>query len=219
MPRVLLTQGIENRPLLGALLQERGWELRCQSFIATETINFEREVERFTWVFFSSRNGVRHFFSQSPLLSERVKFAAIGQSTAAELSQFGTVAFAGNDTNTSDVGRAFAELLSPIDEVLFPIGMDSLRTVQRQLPPSQVNDLICYETRLLPAALPVFDTYVFSSPSNVKSFLSKNSIPQGAKVISFGASTTKALQHLELEKVVDLKDYSDESIAMAIISA
>ena len=218
MPSALLTQGIENRPFLGALLHENGWEILCQSFIETKTISFERELERYTWVFFSSRNGVRHFFSQSPLLSERVKLAAIGQSTAAELSQFGTVVFAGNSANTSEVGHDFAKLLSSIDEVLFPIGTDSLRSVQRQLSPSPVHDLICYETQQLSETVPLFDAYVFSSPSNVKSFLSKNSIAPGSKVISFGASTTKALEHLELEKVVELKDYSDESIAMAIIS-
>ncbi|MEN9670163.1 MAG: hypothetical protein RL018_440, partial [Pseudomonadota bacterium] len=100
----------------------------------------------------------------------------------------------------------------------FPIGADSLRTIQRQLNNDQVSDLVCYETRLIPSQASKFDAYVFSSPSNVKSFLAKNTIAPGSKIISFGPSTSKALSQSGINDVIQLKEYSDEAIAMAILS-
>lgn len=219
MPHALLTQAPENRHSLATLLQEKGWELTCRSFISTEPIDFDKELERFTWVFFSSKNSAKHFFERSPILSEHVKIGAIGSGTAEQLRLYTHVHFVGNTTDTEKVGLEFSKLLSPIDEVLFPIGFNSLRTIQRQIDSSQVQDLICYETRLIPAEIPSFDAYVFSSPSNAKSFLSKNNIASSSKVFSFGASTTKSLRQLGVQDPIELKDYSDETIAMAIISA
>ena len=76
---------------------------------------------------------------------------------------------------------------------LFPISNISLKTISSIFAEEEKEELVVYKTNVEAEEIPNCDTYIFTSPSNVRGFLINNSIPNNAKVISWGESTTREL--------------------------
>ncbi len=181
--------------MLGKYAASHGVELISRSLITIECVPIP-ELPVFNWVFFSSRNAVKSYFSSHTFDPDK-KYAAIGKGTRKELVKFASCNFFGRSNDTAEVGRDFAQLVRA-DIVLFPISDQSMKSIQKHLNPEQVINVVAYRTILDPAKIDRCGTYVFTSPSNVRAFLEANSAEDFANInkvhfISLGRSTQKAL--------------------------
>jgi len=195
-------------------LASHGYKLIAEPMICTEGIDFEPKEFRSGWIFFSSKQGVHHFFERDPDIG-KCELAAIGEGTARLLRKYGEVSFVGSVPDTAEVARAFRAVVGR-KKCWFPISELSVRTVQQALPASQVNDIICYRTVENPRPVGHPDILVFSSPSNVDAFLKVNAILPIQKVIAFGKTTAAALTRHGFDQVVVSRGTSDAALLDAI---
>lgn len=167
-------------------------EWHCQSLIRIKPVAFELPERSFEWVFFSSKEAVYSFFrQQTPSL--HFHYGAIGNATAQVLAQFAKPSFVGETKDTQTVAQAFSKTIGT-SAVLFPISDISVRTIQQQLAPEQVIDLVVYSTQFKPVQIPTCALYIFTSPSNVASFFQLNTLPLGAQIAVFGSKTGDQIQ-------------------------
>jgi uroporphyrinogen-III synthase len=145
-------------------------------------------------VFFTSPRSVDFFLKQYSLSRDK-SIACIGEATRSHLETLGhRVAFAGKDAGSpTQVAAEFSLWLSG-RKVLIPQSTRSNKTIEQALPNHQSLPLVVYETQLNPCTLPQFSVYVFTSPSNVESFLLLNTIPSDAIVVAWGETTARYLE-------------------------
>lgn len=193
-------------------------ELIAESLIETIAIPFDPKIPQSDWIFFSSSNAARHFFEQQPTIGNQ-KIGAIGDATAKTVSRYHTVDFTGDSIDITDSAYRFAETIGE-QTVLFPGAADSLKHIQSALPSSQVIDFPVYSTSEKVKSIPICEVYVFSSPSNVRSFFKSNSVePTSMNCIAFGEATQGELQKFHVARVLIPASLEPHSIAYAIIQA
>jgi uroporphyrinogen-III synthase len=192
-------------------------EVVAQSLIETTAIPFDPNIPLCDWIFFSSSNAARHFFDQNPIISNQ-KIGAIGNATAQTISNYRPVDFIGDLIDITDSAYRFAEIIGSAN-VLFPGAAESLRHIQSALPAGQIIDLPVYTTTEKKTVIPVCDVYVFSSPSNVRSFFSNqnNAHPESMMCVAFGESTRESLHKQGVSNVTIPATLEPRSIANTII--
>ena len=179
-------------------LEAQGFEVHAESLIITEAISFDPKLPETDWIFFSSSNAVRHFFHGNPQLQDQ-RMAAIGKGTAQTLSAFHAVDFIGDAADIEDSAYKFADITQN-QTVLFPIAEDSLRHVQAAFDPKNVVELPVYRTIEKTCVIAPAHVYVFSSPSNVRSFFNQHSInPAEMNCVAFGEATALELRKHQVE--------------------
>ena len=178
--------------VLSDFLLENDQSLFAQSFLSFEKVNFTVSKE-FEIVFFNSPRSVQ-FFLEDYQIKDDILIACTGFKTAEIIASHGfPVHFIGNEASkTSQIAREFKEWCKG-RKVLFPISSISLRTISSIFTETEKEELVVYKTNVEPEEVPHCNTYIFTSPSNVRGFLLNNSIPDDAKVISWGESTTREL--------------------------
>jgi uroporphyrinogen-III synthase len=97
-----------------------------------------------------------------------------------------------NSGNPSDVSREFKNWLGN-RKVLIPHSSESLLSITEYLNPNQIVLVEVYKTSLNPTKIPVCDSYVFTSPTNVRAFLLANDRSSLKNVIAWGKSTENEL--------------------------
>ncbi len=119
---------------------------------------------------------------------------AIGSATAKTIAHYKPVDFVGDAIDITDSAYRFAEAIGS-DKVLFPGSAESLKHIQSALPAEQIIDLPVYTTSEKKTSIPACDVYVFSSPSNVRSFFRNRKIQDAEmlKCIAFGEATLEEL--------------------------
>ncbi len=190
-------------------------EVIAQSLIETTPIPFDRSIPKTDWIFFSSSNAVRHFFEQQPNISTQ-KIGAIGEATAKAIESYHSVDFVGDAIDITDSAYRFAEAIGS-DQVLFPGAAESMRHIQSALPKEQVVDLPVYMTREKNFDVPKCDVYVFSSPSNVRSFFGNAATLTQLKCIAFGEATRAELIKNHVTDIKIPASLEPRSIAHTII--
>jgi uroporphyrinogen-III synthase len=182
------------------LLLAKDFTVDAQSLITTQPIAFNPALPPCNWIFFSSSNAVRHFFNQHPIIQGQ-RFAALGEGTAEALREYAQPSFVGDAMDIADSAYRLAEAVGN-EIILFPIAKHSLKTVQQAFPAGQVIDLIVYETIEKHVTLAPCELYIFSSPSNVRSFFHSNAIdPSSIQTLAFGHSTAECLRGFEVKHI------------------
>ena len=180
----------EDATELSAFCQEQSIELIAHSLIRFEAIPFEIN-QSYDVVFFASIR-TAEFFLKEVTPPATTLYACIGARTAEKLKIRGiNCHFIGDQSGQPEkVAEDFKKWVWD-RTVLFPQSTRSHRSIVSQLDPAQCIEVPVYET--LPDCKPVCDcdAYVFSSPSNLESFLSCNDLPTG-KIIAWGETTRKA---------------------------
>ncbi len=168
--------------------------LTAKSLINTSAIAITL-TQQINWIFFSSKNGVQHFFEQIKELPSSIKIATIGTSTADALAQYGYQAnFIGNTTDFNKVAQTFFLLVNNNENILFPQALKSKNTIQNSVyKKGNCIDLTVYQTQYLNESIGLHDCYIFTSPSQVISFFNTNKINTLAHVVAIGKSTYQAL--------------------------
>lgn len=172
-------------------LKKLGVHLSAQSLIDFESVHFD-SIDDYQWVFFGSRNAVKYFLEKS-IIPSSVKVGCVGSKTAEYLALKHQVKadFIGEGTDPSLIGQAFSKVQS--GKVLFPQSNISLRSIQNFLKDSEVIDLVVYKTISKPISVEGQNAYLFTSPSNIDSFLEQNELDLNAKYYCLGKSTEMKL--------------------------
>ena len=90
--------------------------------------------------------------------------------------------------------------------MLFPHSNLSKFSALQYLSKCQCETIQVYQTNSIPSEIPNCAVYVFTSPSNLSSFLTKNKIPKKAEIVAYGQSTKKQLNSLNITCLVVLKN-------------
>lgn len=168
-----------------------------------------RHLEQFTWIVFSSANGVRHFFQQlkqvtgSYYLPPFIKLASVGIKTDKVLMEFGYKTAIENPGNTGE--ELASEMLMAVqnqDVILFAEGNLARRTVALKLSQIATCQHILVYQNVLPDSFNEkilnqiirgkYDGIILTSPSafNNLALLLNNKIDlQKLKLICIGTTT------------------------------
>ena len=214
MKKILFTGSADG---LESLVENLGFQLINQRFIATKNIPFRIDTSSFDWIFFSSREAVHSFYSNTNSTGKCL-LAAVGKGTAEAISLYAAPSFIGESTNTSEVGQAFANHIGE-SKVLFPCSTISKQTIQSHLSPTQFENLVCYETVLMDKKIEQPTIAIFSSPSNVDGFLLSNSLEGIQKIIVYGPTTGQHIQNLGYSADIILQEINESAIIDAIKKA
>jgi len=213
---VFITRNPNRFDLFSKSLRDNGFTVHTKALIDIRTVAL-KFVPKTEWVFFSSKNAVKHFFNQNPALGSP-KFGCVGKSTAEALRRFGKKPdFIGYSTDTRMTGKQFAATVGS-GTVLFPQAKESMRSIQQQFSNSnQVIDVPVYETiRTNDTPVPEVDILVFTSPSNVEAFFEKNKIRPGQKIIGMGDATANALRQFGVKHCATPQTFDDIGLAQAV---
>lgn len=198
---VFITRSQKESPLFFKTLIENGITTEGKKLITHSPIPFEK-VPATDWIFFSSKQCVKHFISRYDI-PKGIKIGSIGGATSEELKRAGIIPdFIGLSNDTEEIGRHFAEVIGE-QTSLFPISTASYRTIQKQFKDqSKVFDLIIYDT--IPSeidTIPNADIYVVTSPTNAIALLRKIN-GQEKIFISIGKSTHEQLKILGIDSII-----------------
>lgn len=209
----------QNSSFLSTLVTS-GHEVVSGSLINITPIRFTHTPQT-KWIFFSSKNAIKHFLEQAPVSDPDTMFGVMGKSSAKFLSSYGIQAhFTGEGTDVRKIGKDFAAILGN-DSVLFPQAIDSLQSIQKEI--SFTN--ICYNLYVYKTSpktdfiVPPADVLVFTSPSNVAAYTSKYQIRGGQKVIAIGTSTMSRLKECGTRNVIAASSFTEEGLAEAVLGS
>jgi uroporphyrinogen-III synthase len=186
-------------------------EMHNLKLISKSLIEFNKTAfilpKKWDVLFFPSPRAVDFFFNQFTFydFSDK-KIACAGKGTALMLKQWvNKVDFVPeNSGKINEVQLEFNKWLGDRN-VLFVGSNQSKKSVLANIPQSQRNFIQVYETNFKTEKIAPCHLYIFSSPSNVKSFLLMNKIPEHAEVISWGQSTTNELNRNGVIPIFELK--------------
>lgn len=213
---VYITRDIRENDFFSHVLKSNGCEVHGRALIDTQRI-IAKKIPAADWIFFSSKNGVKHFLAQTTI-APGTKLAAVGKGTSDELRKHNLRAdFIGGTADTRIIAKQFGALCGRAT-VLFPQAKGSMKTVQQQLPTAKVIDLIVYETLSRPANdIPACDVMVFTSPSNVEAFFQSNKISKTQRVVAMGHATGSALKEKGIVSFVTPGSFDDAGLVRAVM--
>jgi uroporphyrinogen-III synthase len=163
-------------------------------------------------VFFSSPQSARMFGSFRIPSSNQV--GVIGAGTSVHLPKEVIPDFIGRG-QTKEVAQQFKEWLGE-RKVVFFVGDNSHRTIQRALNPQQFREVIVYKTHPVQAKLPSCAVFTFTSPSNTDA-IDVDLVGKG-HAVALGTSCAEALRKKGINPIIS-KDYSNFALWNAIFSA
>jgi hydroxymethylbilane synthase len=217
---VFITRDISESDYFFRALNAFGYRVSGTSLIESAEVAFQ-SVPVCDWIFFSSKNGVNHFFAQNPQLNNNVKFGVTGQGTGMALRKHGfTESFCGTSTDMDETGKQFAALVKG-KKVLFPQAADSLQSIQKQVgATAECIDLVVYKTsEKAGVEIPESDVTVFTSPSNVSVFFSLKNASALKKVIAIGKSTEAKLKEFGITNALLPSSPDETGLAEAVFSS
>jgi len=125
--------------------------------------------------------------------------------------------FIGESKDLQNVAEDFEKLAST-ERVLFPIAKQSKRTIQKHLTKCvNVLEVVFYQTIQTPTRIDA-ETVVFTSPSNVESYMQLKHNRQNLKnAIAIGTTTASKLQSFGIKPTIS-RDFNEQSLATAVLS-
>lgn len=213
---IYITRELVDIPQLQAFCEEHDLTLTAKSQISFDAIDFEI-AHPYDVVFFSSPRSITYFLKKHPIPS-KFKIGCVGKGTAIHAQRLGlTPDFVGSYSGEpSKNAQELAEWLGD-RRILFPISDISQRNLIEFIPSDQVEAVIAYSTKSSPLAIPKQDVYIFSSPSNVESFLQCNEAPNGI-IIAWGKSTENVLKAHSIHPNVTLLRSEESELIVALSS-
>ena len=189
----------ENNPLT-LFCRENNWNLTAQSLIDFNPIPHEIQ-ESFDVVFYSSKRCFNYFDSELKN-DNSIAIATIGSETAQFLKDQNKFPdFIGSHSGSPAVVALEFKVWLGDRTVIFPSALHSNHSISQLIPEKQKCEVPVYETVFTSQEIEPVDWYVFTSPSNLNSFLLRNKLPKNAQVIAWGSTTEQACLHHGIKPV------------------
>lgn len=195
--RLFISRHLPDSSYIRRACAQLGIELETEPLIRITPLAFDADPATIEWLVFSSSNGVDAFFQQeSPENWSSKKFIAAGEGTARALAKYGIECeLTGTESNMEQLALEIASLVAS-QSALFPVSDKTLGNLYNHVPEKDRTVVTCYRTEADPKSIENFDAYIFTSPSNVRSFVEAgNTISDGARVVAIGNSTSEALRN------------------------
>ncbi len=186
-----------------------------------ELTNALARVGEFDWAIFTSKNVVEAVFRTTDAISGP-SVAAVGPSTAAELEARRVKVDLIPDEHTAEGLLGAMENVDGL-RILLPQSAIADPTLRTGLisKGAHVTAVTAYHTRSVGvdrSLLGKADVILFSSPSAVESAVNGGGVPEHAKIVCVGPTTTRAAAELGLKIHATARDHSAESLTQAILS-
>lgn len=241
---IISTRAVESGDSLPDLLKARGAKLLAlpmigitRSQLRPDEQELMKNLEVFDWIFFTSKNGVANFFQHllelkgNTELPKRVKMAVMGAKTAIELDYYGySPAFINEENTSEDMVKLFIERHQQANlKILLSLGSLADKMLFDKLSvANKVYRINVYKTVLPDNAdhgiLEIirkdkYDLIIFTSPSTFHHFSTfyEADLIGKLKMVSIGATTTKAINDAGYEPLFTAKKSSAEGLRDAII--
>ncbi|MEI7422680.1 MAG: hydroxymethylbilane synthase [Prolixibacteraceae bacterium] len=239
------TRALEAGDTLPDLLKAKGAtllslpmiEIRPVNKLANKSADILNHLAGYDWLFFTSRNGVAHFFRMlidqtgSSELPASLKVAVVGVKTASELEYYGySPAFTGVSHGSAELAAEFCRTHSPKElKILLALGNLADDTLENVLgADNKVDRINVYETtepKTVDDALiqrikeGQYDLILFTSPSTFNHFSSlvDNEVLQTLKIASIGTTTSRAIGEAGLNPLLTAAMSNAEGLTEAII--
>lgn len=211
--RVFVSKKVINTAFL-RFVEQYHIDLIDLPMIDFKAVDFNCPKEDYEVVFFTSPRSAQFFLQQCDV-NELVNIATIGASTTKFVTSRGyDVDFTGESSGKPEVVAKEFKAFVEDRKVLFPQSNHSHQSMQKALGNKQIVNLVVYKTVLVPAALSVQpDVFVFTSPTNVRSFLMENEIKKDQHVIAWGETTKGYLNQEGIHVDFTLEYSSFEELA------
>lgn len=217
---ILITKTASELPVLERLLAAHGIKAHFQSLIQTTELPVAAWPKT-DWVFFGSRNAVKFAFQANPQLLDNKKIGAVGPGTAKALQLLGYQPhFTGEVADVERVAADFSAYIQTGETVLLPLGEQSARTLVKSWENKlQLETVIVYQTSPQTVGqLPETEYVLFTSPSNVRSWVEQGGQPAQLKTLAMGKTTAAELEKLGFETPILCHGYSELALASTIFS-
>jgi len=238
------TRAVETGDTLPDLLSAQGATLLSLPMIEIHPTSLNEEdlekikhLNEYDWLFFTSRNGVAHFFKQlidltgSSELPAALKIAVVGTKTASELEYYGySPAFTGKEHGSAELAAEFLKTHQPSrQKILLSLGSLADDTLINSLSPGNLVDkIVVYDTRSPNSADPMvikqitdgtYDLILFTSPSTFNNFstMVESNLLGALKIGSIGTTTSKAIREAGFEPLMTAKMSNTEGLTEAIL--
>lgn len=241
---IISTQPAEQAKKLFGLMPSQDVEFISMPLIKTKTVELNKinvtsinKINDFDWIIFTSKRGVAGLFkllkdmnlSKNQLIN--LKFAVIGEPTAAELINYGFKADYINKGNTSKefLFYLLRDVINNCDKVLMPLGNLASNYIPDALSEiATITRIDVYETIKLKEINKKIlnridkDDYhllVFTSPSAFENFIEITNYKPNEKnlrILSIGQTTTNAIQSLGFEVLLTAKKSTIEGLTKEI---
>ncbi|RMD98946.1 MAG: uroporphyrinogen-III synthase [Bacteroidetes bacterium] len=214
---VFISRTLPPDSIFRKLLTINGIRIHDQKLIKFEPVAVEKLPEA-NWLFFYSKTGVQFFFRQIPAHKvDNYRMAALGPGTAAELSKYAHVQFAGDGDPIQTAVNFLA--LARGQKVAFVRAEDSRQSIRKLLDGKITPiDVIVYKnTPLNEVEIPTCEVLVFTSPLNARAYFSKNEKYGFQKVIAIGNTTAGALNELGIGGVIVAESPTEEALAKKVL--
>jgi uroporphyrinogen-III synthase len=207
---IFISKNASELPLLSAFCATNQLSLTAQSFIEFTALPFIIK-ESYDVLFFGSVRAAEFFFAKESLPAH-CQIACVGAVTAKKINALGFgVSFIGEQAgNPLHVAEMFKMWLGE-RRVLFPLSTVSKRTIVEQIPTAQRIEVAIYETCALSLKIEKSDCLIFTSPSNVESYLLQNEIYANT-LIAWGKTTKNALEAKGFSVDFTLQEANEENL-------
>ncbi len=179
------------------------------SLLSFVEVPISAPIPRVEILFFASSRSFDFYISQAPITNEKI--ACAGESTAKHIASKGVNVdfFPVNSGAVQAASLDFATWVAG-RSVLFSVSNLSKLSYSKHLEKDHFTVIPTYETRYHSQEIPLCDTYVFTSPSNVDAFFMYNALPADAHVVAWGETTAQHLaeKQIYVGKVLSISDDS-----------
>lgn len=215
--RVFISRHLSEKSDFKLTLEQEGIEVIGVSMVHFEP-TFVSDLPFGDWLFFSSGQAVKFFFSSTTLQNFSGKIGVMGTGTLKILREFDKNAdFIGNGA-PENVAKDFL-VMALGKKVVFPIASNSKRTIQQMLKGQiQAIDLEIYHNEPKGVKLvPNIDILVFTSPLNVQGYLMENEITTGHHLVAIGNSTAGEIRKYSNAKIMVAKEPTEAALAELVL--
>ncbi len=193
MHELFISKTAKELPLLTSYCQKNGITLITESLISFERVAAEIPTH-LDIVFFTSPRSVDFFLDQVSTSFTCKDFACMGKGTEKALIKRGhKSSFTGEHSSFPERVFISFKLWATDRLITVPHSSRSLFSISKHFSEHQLNFIEVYKTNYIRKSIPDCSIYIFTSPSNVDSFLFLNFIPKNAKIYAWGASTKERL--------------------------
>lgn len=233
--RVLVTGTQKMVKKQSQVLEKEGAEVLSFSLIETEAMQTEEfmeaiaHLEAYTWLVFTSSNGVDIFFDYLIACGKDIRcllalrFAVIGEGTKEALKKRGIQAdFVPSRYSSCDLAKEWVPALTEKDKVLLLRAEEASVELNKALDKAKISYQACpiYHTKVdkrkgeeLNRILPQVDYITFASASAVKAFASMAAVDNvQAKIVCIGPVTEKVALSLGFTVHKSAVEYTAEGI-------